>query len=276
MAPTSDARDAKGEQGKLPELWTRGLFVDWNRLYGEAKPRKISLPTYPFAKDRYWVPDVDNALIDASATASLKDFPVCPPVIRRALHPGNPQVPAVSGITAKPNAISLRSLSDDQTPTAQSYGESGQSAASSPPDVLKRDRRVPQPETFYHPTFRAESLMEELKTSLSEAVHTNRDDIEEDEKFVDMGLDSIMGVEWLKAINKRYGTSLKTAKIYDYPSIREFAGFLETELRKRDAGPGQSPSESTQSCSLDELVRQVHSGSIDIEQADQLLQQFRT
>src|SRR5260370_42192198 len=31
------------------------MQLDWERLYGEAKPRRISLPTYPFARERYWV-----------------------------------------------------------------------------------------------------------------------------------------------------------------------------------------------------------------------------
>ncbi|MGC2742531.1 MAG: type I polyketide synthase, partial [Candidatus Angelobacter sp.] len=40
---------------KLLGLWVKGVDFDWNRLYGEAKPRRISLPLYPFAKERYWV-----------------------------------------------------------------------------------------------------------------------------------------------------------------------------------------------------------------------------
>ncbi|WP_189457555.1 type I polyketide synthase, partial [Aquimarina muelleri] len=40
---------------KLLELWVKGLKLDWNKLYGEAKPKLISLPKYPFAKDRYWI-----------------------------------------------------------------------------------------------------------------------------------------------------------------------------------------------------------------------------
>jgi polyketide synthase PksN len=36
-------------------LWVKGLEVDWSKLYGEVKPRRISLPTYPFAKERYWI-----------------------------------------------------------------------------------------------------------------------------------------------------------------------------------------------------------------------------
>ncbi|MEO8378059.1 MAG: SDR family NAD(P)-dependent oxidoreductase, partial [Acidobacteriota bacterium] len=40
---------------QLLDLWIRGLHFDWNKLYGEAKPRRIPLPTYPFARERYWV-----------------------------------------------------------------------------------------------------------------------------------------------------------------------------------------------------------------------------
>ena len=33
----------------------KGLVFDWNRIYGEEKPLKISLPTYPFAREKVWV-----------------------------------------------------------------------------------------------------------------------------------------------------------------------------------------------------------------------------
>jgi amino acid adenylation domain-containing protein len=56
MAATVDAWIVKGKYGKLLELWVRGLHVDWQRLYGEVRLRRISLPTYPFARERYWVP----------------------------------------------------------------------------------------------------------------------------------------------------------------------------------------------------------------------------
>ena len=55
MAQILDAWVAKGKYGKLLELWVKGLSFDWRRLYGEARPRRIPLPTYPFARERYWV-----------------------------------------------------------------------------------------------------------------------------------------------------------------------------------------------------------------------------
>uniref|UniRef100_UPI001E4B98C0 beta-ketoacyl synthase N-terminal-like domain-containing protein n=1 Tax=Bradyrhizobium sp. Leaf401 TaxID=2876564 RepID=UPI001E4B98C0 len=41
----------KGKINKIAELWSNGLTFDWTRLYeADARPRRISLPTYPFAR----------------------------------------------------------------------------------------------------------------------------------------------------------------------------------------------------------------------------------
>jgi acyl transferase domain-containing protein/acyl carrier protein/ubiquinone/menaquinone biosynthesis C-methylase UbiE len=39
---------------KLLNLWVRGFTIDWQKFYPKHKPRRISLPTYPFAKEYYW------------------------------------------------------------------------------------------------------------------------------------------------------------------------------------------------------------------------------
>ena len=46
---------AKGKVDKLAELWTQGFAVDWQRLYGPSRPRRMSLPTYPFNRERHWI-----------------------------------------------------------------------------------------------------------------------------------------------------------------------------------------------------------------------------
>ncbi|MCJ8269703.1 MAG: hypothetical protein MJK04_09905, partial [Psychrosphaera sp.] len=40
---------------KLLSLWVVGAKIDWQLLYGDHKPQKIRLPTYPFAKESYWL-----------------------------------------------------------------------------------------------------------------------------------------------------------------------------------------------------------------------------
>ena len=43
---------------KLLDLWVKGLEVDWTKLYGADRPGFVSLPSYPFAKERYWIETV--------------------------------------------------------------------------------------------------------------------------------------------------------------------------------------------------------------------------
>ena len=42
---------------KLAQLWVSGVEIDWSLLYTGKHPRRVSLPTYPFEKKRYWVED---------------------------------------------------------------------------------------------------------------------------------------------------------------------------------------------------------------------------
>ena len=44
---------AKRKYAKLLDLWVKGLIFNWNPLYEGASPR-VSLPAYPFARERYW------------------------------------------------------------------------------------------------------------------------------------------------------------------------------------------------------------------------------
>lgn len=46
---------------QLAQLWVCGIGVDWLELYREgAKPQRVSLPLYPFAKERYWFEQADQ------------------------------------------------------------------------------------------------------------------------------------------------------------------------------------------------------------------------
>ncbi len=39
----------------MAEVWVSGGKIDWNVLYRGGTPKRISAPTYPFARERYWV-----------------------------------------------------------------------------------------------------------------------------------------------------------------------------------------------------------------------------
>ncbi len=56
---------------KLAEVWAKGVAIDWRRLYGENTHRRISLPTYPFAREQYWVPKEEIQVSAVTGEAAL-------------------------------------------------------------------------------------------------------------------------------------------------------------------------------------------------------------
>jgi polyketide synthase PksN len=44
----------------LIQKWMKKEEVDWNKLYSDHQMKKISLPTYPFAKESYWIPESED------------------------------------------------------------------------------------------------------------------------------------------------------------------------------------------------------------------------
>ena len=37
------------------QLWMAGVKLNWDHVHGEREPRRVSLPTYPFERQRYWI-----------------------------------------------------------------------------------------------------------------------------------------------------------------------------------------------------------------------------
>ncbi|MCY9078407.1 SDR family NAD(P)-dependent oxidoreductase [Bacillus inaquosorum] len=60
-----------GEMEKLAQLWAWGADIDWKivQKYSQQTGKRISIPTYPFAKESYWVPGLieKNSEVKASA-----------------------------------------------------------------------------------------------------------------------------------------------------------------------------------------------------------------
>lgn len=66
-----------GKWSKLLELWTKGLDLDWAKLHadgslGGGRPMRISLPTYPFARERYWIDTTSKKQVSAASTQAEK------------------------------------------------------------------------------------------------------------------------------------------------------------------------------------------------------------
>ncbi len=55
----------------LGKLWLAGATIDWNGFYAQERRRRVSLPTYPFERQRYWIEPPRPSLQEKSPAGSL-------------------------------------------------------------------------------------------------------------------------------------------------------------------------------------------------------------
>jgi acyl carrier protein len=107
-----------------------------------------------------------------------------------------------------------------------------------------------------------QGLVESLRESLARALFLEVDEVDVDQGFTELGLDSVVGVEWIQAVNRDFGCSVGTTKIYQYPTVRQFADFIA----------GETPTEDE----LDRALAQVYDGEIDVQEAHARLSALAT
>jgi len=115
MQQTVDAWFRQRKYSRLLNLWTKGMDIDWARLYqGQQVSRRISLPTYPFAATRYWLPvaEADQTQLKIVDIAPLPPEAI-PAAAMEPIKRTLPEIPAQqpcadSAVPAKPDGISLR------------------------------------------------------------------------------------------------------------------------------------------------------------------------
>ena len=72
-----------------------------------------------------------------------------------------------------------------------------------------------------NPDLQLEKILQFLSQTLAQELHIKPADINQDIALVDLGLDSITGVTWIKQINKHYGLDLHSSVVYSHPTLRE-------------------------------------------------------
>ncbi|SFR72218.1 SDR family NAD(P)-dependent oxidoreductase [Anaeromicropila populeti] len=66
----SGDQDSKKKLLHMAKSWVNGESVDWSVLYEKKQPNRLSLPTYPFAEERYWISD--NFIVEENMKANAE------------------------------------------------------------------------------------------------------------------------------------------------------------------------------------------------------------
>ena len=224
----------------LGELYIRGIKIDWLGFDQDYFRDKVKSPTYPWQRKRYWIEGIqqgksqDKKSITSEEKVKLDGVNI--QLQKRQMNQDK--------ILQQPK---LR-LSDPQSlsfsNTASSIEPASTAVQVKPADIESENI------TQLNSLNRDETqIRETLKESLAVALYADLNEIEEDKKFVDLGLDSIVGVEWITEINQTYNLNIKATKLYDYPTLSEFAKYIAQTLssqgRELDVERSRSPSSQT-------------------------------
>ncbi|GAX59143.1 trans-AT type I polyketide synthase/nonribosomal peptide synthetase [Candidatus Scalindua japonica] len=59
---------------KIAEFWVEGSQIDWEELCGNKGYRRMSLPTYPFARERHWITSARNSSLTSKGWEKQKEL----------------------------------------------------------------------------------------------------------------------------------------------------------------------------------------------------------
>ena len=142
-------------------------------------------------------------------------------------------------------------------------------------------RPAPSPVQVPAPVRRAradEDRVSTLETRIRElvagAVGLSPSEVDPSRRFMEYGVDSIIGVELVNRLNEELGLSLRTTVFFDYSGAAELARFIAAESqpaepsRPSEAAPTvRPPPAPAQDGALDTLLRQLAAGAVSVEDA---------
>jgi acyl transferase domain-containing protein/acyl carrier protein len=256
MKRTIAAWVEKKKFAKVLQLWANGLDLPWRSYYANSLPRRISLPTYPFARKRFW-------LTNGARSGALPATPTTAPADNSTRTAGKARsvdlAPLSGGFGHNRGATPAQPTSSDVVPKPETPVEASSAitvtGAETAVPPASADPVVAEPGAPRSPASAvADTLARELTASLADALYMVGDEIDPDTNFTDLGLDSIVGVEWMKVINKRYGLDLAAPRLYDHPTITELTTRIVRELAEGGAPQGRPFREMTEPVAQPEPV----------------------
>ena len=184
-------------------LWSRGVAVDWNAFYENEPRRRVSLPTYPFERKRYWV--------EARRAGVALDAPATPEIQNPTASAVEQNIPSTNGSSM---ATNLRSLEKQMTFTAST-------TAASPTPQEDRSARISQ----------------EVAELLADLSGLDLASDQYDSSFLELGFDSLFLTQAAQKIQNKYGVKIAFRQLLDtLGSIRLIAAYLDQQL-PQDAAP---------------------------------------
>ncbi|MCK0471883.1 SDR family NAD(P)-dependent oxidoreductase [Halalkalibacter sp. APA_J-10(15)] len=133
-----------------------------------------------------------------------------------------------------------------------------------------------------------EQLKKTLVTLISETLELDTE-INENESFFDNGIDSIVGVEIIKKINRELGLNLRSTILFDYSDINSLVDYIIHSSEYQVQYVSEHPAEMERSLKVEnhslviedkdqedsyllDIFKQLYDGHLEIEEVDELME----
>ena len=114
VSSLSDSHSGQGDaltlMNAMGALWTAGIQPSWSKLHQNERRQRVSLPTYPFERKRYWLQasDTEWATTSPAAPVAVPEMPLTGPTAAKVSI--MEEIPTVNAATQATEAPTLRRI----------------------------------------------------------------------------------------------------------------------------------------------------------------------
>jgi len=175
---------------QIANSWLTHNKFSWCDKWEESKGYRISLPGYSFEKRRFSIApvktDINIGIAENEGFDEMGDCAMVKVVLRELARSAKPEV-----------------ISQNEKVTTDNHSDSGVDD-----NTLRQD------------------VENWLCKKISEIIAKPVSGLDMDLSFQELGVDSVLGVDLIRSINKEYGLYLKTTSLYDYTSPNLLIGLI--------------------------------------------------
>ncbi|MGW0709711.1 amino acid adenylation domain-containing protein [Streptomyces sp. NPDC002643] len=198
----------------LGGLYVEGVPVDWDAVHAASAPRRVTVPSYPFERQRYWI---DRRTAPQAVAPAVVSEPAPPQAIAPAVM-NEPAPPSARGVQPPPASAPSVVVSDI-------------AGTGSAPLGAKDSARA---------------IGDHLRSLIGQLLGMPAEEVESGTPLLDLGLDSMAMLEAVAVAENTYGVRLKVRQLMDdLNTVDAIAAHIAQSLPDRTpvVVPDQAPGE---------------------------------
>lgn len=191
---SSDRRESLAIQEALGTLWVGGAQLDWQKLHAGSRRQRVSLPTYPFERKRFWLSD-ETQKADFKEEDEMSNTLV---------------VPAIA--TAQATAVQEIAVQDVSAPTVKEV-----------PAMIQPTPSSLQP--------RKERLRAAIANTFEDLSGLDISKEDSSATFLDLGYDSLFLTQVTQALQSKFGLKITFRQLLgDQSTLEALSTYVDDHL----------------------------------------------